>query len=263
VVNKGVDLNLQTILTALGLPDGALVNQRVPKKLLVENGAPTSADKRKINDGIEEIHWLAALKPNTIGVPEYLDDEREYLEIAVLSVALRSEAKAGRLTELIHRAIPYPLFLVLVQGNQVSLSLANKRKAQNEADKFVLDGDVVEVTVSGKSAPGSDVIRQFFDALALNKQPSTNLLNLYQGWLNVLIAFQASQRTGIFRQVTTQAESTARREALQKCGELDAKIAALRSAAAKEKQIARRVELNLEIKGLERELDEAKIKLRS
>ncbi|MDK9719447.1 MAG: DUF4391 domain-containing protein, partial [Trichlorobacter sp.] len=185
-------ITISDLLAALSLPTSCRVDQRVPKKLLVENGAPTTADKRKINDGIEEIHWLAALKPNTIGVPEYLDNEREYLEIAVLSVALRSEAKAGRLTELIHRAIPYPLFLILVQRDQVSLSLANKRKAQNEADKFVLDGDVVEVTVSGKSAMGSDVIRQFFDALALNKQPSNDLLNLYQGWLDTLVALQAS-----------------------------------------------------------------------
>jgi len=34
--------------------------------------------------------------------------------------------------------------------------------------------------------------------------------------------------------------------------ELEAKIAALRNAAVKEKQMARRVELNLEIKGLEK-----------
>ncbi len=33
----------------------ARVDQRVPKKLLVENGAPTAADKRSIKDGIEEL----------------------------------------------------------------------------------------------------------------------------------------------------------------------------------------------------------------
>ena len=95
------------LLTALNLPPGCLVDQRVPKKLLVENGAPTAADKRKISEGIEELHWLASLKPNTIGVSDYCDDVREYLEIALLSVTLRPEAKAGRLAELIHRAIPY------------------------------------------------------------------------------------------------------------------------------------------------------------
>jgi len=39
----------------------------------VEHGAPTAADKRQINDGIEELLWVAALKPTTIGVPEYCD----------------------------------------------------------------------------------------------------------------------------------------------------------------------------------------------
>lgn len=254
-------MQVEVILQALGLPGSALVNQRVPKKLLVEHGAPTTADKRKINDGIEEIHWLAALKPNTIGVPEYSDDVREYLEISLLSVILRPDAKAGRLAELIHRAIPYPLFLILVQGEQTILSLAHKRKAQNEADKFVLDADVVEAVVSGKFAPCSDIIRQFLDALPLNKQPRTHLLSLYQGLLDTLVALQASQRIGVFRQAATVEDSSARREALQRCGELEARIASLRNAAAKEKQMGRRVELNLEIKSFEAELVEEKRKL--
>jgi len=148
---------LQAIISALDLPSNCRVDQRVPKKMLVVNGAPTAADKRRINDGIEEIHWLAALKPNTIGVPEYSDDVREYLEIAVLSVILRPDAKAVRLAELIHRAIPYPLFLILVQGDQTIISLTHKRRAQNEADKYVLDGDCVDVTVSGNASSSAAV----------------------------------------------------------------------------------------------------------
>lgn len=249
------------IIRAIGLPDSALVNQRVPKKMLVENGAPTAADKRRINDGIEEIHWLAALKPNTIGVPEYIDDVREYLEIAVLSVMLRPDAKAGRLAELIHRAIPYPLFLVLVQGDQTIISLAHKRRAQNEANKFVLDGDGVEVTVFGDASLSAEVSRQFLDALALSKQPSTSLLQLYQGWIDTVVALQVSLISGIFSQTTTKEAASARRESVQKCWDLGTKIVSLRNAAAKEKQMGRRVELNLEIKSLEVALAEVEGRL--
>ena len=96
-------MNGDALIEALDLPAGSLVNQRVPKKLLLENGAPTAADKRLINDGIEELNWLAALKATTIGVPEYRDDVREYLEIAVLRLNLRAAAKAARLVELVHR----------------------------------------------------------------------------------------------------------------------------------------------------------------
>lgn len=46
-----------------------------------------------INEGIEELFWLAAVKPTTIGVPEYRDDAGEYLEIAVLRLSLRTGAK--------------------------------------------------------------------------------------------------------------------------------------------------------------------------
>ena len=82
-------MNGDTLIEALDLPASSRVDQRIPKKLLLENGAPTAADKRLINDGIEELVWLAALKPTTIGVPEYRDDVREYLEIAVLRLVGR------------------------------------------------------------------------------------------------------------------------------------------------------------------------------
>lgn len=80
------------LISALALPVGCRVDQRVPKKMLVENGAPTSADKRLINDIVEEVQWIAALKSNTVGVAEYRDHEREYLEVAVLSITARHAA---------------------------------------------------------------------------------------------------------------------------------------------------------------------------
>src|SRR5207244_694238 len=78
--------------------------------------ARAADDKRRINDGLEEVHWLAALKPTTIGVPEFRDSARDYLEIAVLSAVLRVGAQAARLAELIHRAVPYPVLLIASQG---------------------------------------------------------------------------------------------------------------------------------------------------
>jgi len=40
------------VIDALALPSEARVDQRVPKKLLLEQCAPTAADKRKIQDGV-------------------------------------------------------------------------------------------------------------------------------------------------------------------------------------------------------------------
>ena len=114
-------MSFAPVIDALGIPPNALVEQRVPKKLLLEHGAPTAADKRQIQDGIEEIVWVAALKPTNIGVPAFEDVVRQYLEIAVLTVELRPAARPPRLIELIHRAIPYPLVLVTGHGESVTL----------------------------------------------------------------------------------------------------------------------------------------------
>jgi len=121
------------LVAALGLPPDAHVGRRVPKKLLIDNGAPTTADKRAINDGVEELIWLAVLKPNTIGVPDYRDDVREYLEIAVLQLILRAGAKMPRLIALTHRAVPYPVLLLVAQPKGINISAAHKRWSQGEA----------------------------------------------------------------------------------------------------------------------------------
>ena len=140
-------MNVAALVSALGIPKEALVEQRVPKKLLLEQGAPTAADKRQIQDGIEEITWVAALKPANIGVPAFRDAVREYLEIAVLTVMLRSTAKPPRLIELIHRAIPYPLVLITQHGDGVNFSLAHKRWSQGEAGKVVIE-DVRQIRLT-------------------------------------------------------------------------------------------------------------------
>ncbi len=246
------------VLAALDLPRGARVDQRVPKKLLVENGAPTAADKRYINDGVEELLWLAALKPATIGVPVFRDDAREYLEIAVLRLALRENAKAQRLVELVHRAIPYPVILLL-QEAAVVVSLAHKRWAQNEGGKTVLDGDPVSAALGAdKNTPFTT---NFLHALALGHQPRTDLRILYQGWMDTVLALLAAERTGQFALSPSADRANARRHALQVCDRLEVEAAKLRVAAAKERQMARQVDLNLALRRIEAELVEARAAL--
>lgn len=249
-------MTVQDLIAALELPASCRVDQRIPKKLLVENGAPTAADKRNINEGIEEIQWVATLKPSTIGVPEYRDETREYLEIAVLHIALRQDAKASRIAELTHRAVPYPLVLLLTVNDHLILSMAHIRWAQNEAGKVVLDGEPVAVNLAGQLA-SPDIFPAFLHALSITRQPRTNLKVLYQGWLDTLTAFQAAQITGVFAQSETEEQASVRRTALQNCQRLEGEAVRLRNVAAKEKQLARRVEMNIELQRLQRELETA------
>jgi len=252
-------MNTQAVLEALDLPECCRVNQRVPKKLLLENGAPATGDKRAINEGIEEMIWLAALKPVTIGVPEFRDESHEYLEIVVLLLTLRNEAKTARLVELVHRAIPYPVLLLTRQGAQLSLSVVHKRWSQSEAGKTVLEGDIVSVAWSREV--DADILADFRNSLALGRQPRTNLHDLYQGWLDSMVALNAARVTGNFTLAENAEYAAERCDALREYGMLHDEIVRLHTLAAKEKQIPRQVELNLELKRIEAQLAITKRKL--
>ena len=77
-----------------------------------------------------------------------------------------------------------------------SVSAAHKRWSQGEADKTVLDGDVVEAIRS--ITPNDPLLSPFLQALTLNRQPRISLHALYQGWIDTLLAFQAACKTGRF-----------------------------------------------------------------
>ena len=181
-------MSITTLVNALALPADARVEQRVPKKLLLEQGAPTAADKRYLQDGIEEMMWLAALKPTNIGVPVFRDDTREYLEIVVLTATLRAAAKSPRLVELIHRAVPYPVVLLTAHSDTFSLSLAHKRWSQGEKGKVVIE-DVRRTAPLQPVAPTAEEAA-FLASLALASQPSRDLYAVYQGWLDRVAAWR-------------------------------------------------------------------------
>jgi len=247
-------MSFAPIISALALPPETRVEQRVPKKLLVENGAPTAGDKRQINDGIEEILWCAALKPANLGVPAYRDAVREYLEIAILTVTFRPVAKPARLVELIHRAIPYPVLLVATMGETATVSVAHKRWSQGESGQIVIE-ELRATTPFRPEIPTAEEV-QFLARLAVGSLPQRDLFALYQSWLDSVLALEAAQITGAFIPPPSAERSAALRENLDSRTRALRDVALLRAQAESETQLNRRVELNLAIKKLDARIAE-------
>lgn len=235
------------------------MDQRIPKKLLLEQGAPTATDRRLIQDGVETLTWVAALKPATVGVPSYSDEAHDYPEIAVVAAELRPAARAARLVELLHRAIPYPLVLVTAQEGGVSLSLAHKRRSEGETGRVVLEG--VEATAPMR--PEVPTLREeaFLASLALASQPRRDLHALYEGWIGCVTALAAARITGRYAPPTSREQTVARRAALDEIQRLRRAADRLRVEARKERQLDRRVELNMEIRRLDGRIQQLQAEL--
>jgi hypothetical protein len=175
----------------------------------------------------------------------FKDETRDYSEIALLTVRFRPEAKVPRLSELIHRAIPYPL--VLLAGEPAVLSLSHKRLSLGESGKVVLDGDLHRTAPIVYGLPGLDA---FLAELPVARHSAPHCLALYQSWIDRLTALRAASVTGIYPADLPNAQASVVNDALNEHEVLLRDIANLRSRAAKEKQLSRRVELNLTIQSL-------------
>ena len=88
---------LDNLYDALALPPAALLNRRVAKSLLSERGDLSSADRRRVDTGLERLTWRATLKPAHAGVPAFNDDARDYAQIVVMTALLRPVAQVDRL----------------------------------------------------------------------------------------------------------------------------------------------------------------------
>jgi hypothetical protein len=260
----------EAILAALTLPPAAAVNRRVPKSLLVEHGAPTPADRRHVHDSVESLMWVAALKPGTVGVAAFQDATREYLEIAVLSMSLRGvnidSAAAIRLQELVHRAVPYPVILVADSSGEAgtpasgtAISAAHLRWSQGEAGRTVLEGDpTIAAWPNGSPPPAAPEL----DALALGRQPHTSMFTLYDGWLATITAMLAARVTGTFTAAEVPEQTLARKQALAEWDEIGREVERIRAEARRESQMARRMELNRQLKALEERREAARERMR-
>lgn len=247
------------LVSALDLPATCRVGRRIPKTLLVEQGALAAADKRHVTEGIERIDWQAVVKPDNAGVPGFRDADREYLEIAVIRAELRADADRGRLRELLHRVVPYPVVLVENLDGCVTMSLAHKRYALTSTAEAIIDGDIR--SCSPDADADSSVSESFRQALAVGRQPRESMLTLYTGWMDTLVALQAAQITGAFHEAGTRGEAAAQRDALKRHDAIAGEMASLRTAAKKTKQSARLAEINIRLQHLKASLAETLVAL--
>ncbi|MFI1589609.1 DUF4391 domain-containing protein [Streptomyces halstedii] len=253
------------VVKALQLPEECLRDVRVPKGKLVEQGGFTAADHRRLRDGIEELRWVAVVKSTVVGIRGHDDGVRCVPELQVMALELRAGAAAARVNELVHRVFPLPLILVTATGSEEGagpiVSMALKRRSQGQAERAVLDGDVLSAQLAASGPATSELEQMFLRELAMGKQPQTDLLALYQGWMDHILALLAARVTGVFKASGTVEQAKERRSALEEMSKLELDLARLRSRARKERQTSRQVDLNLEIKRLQVRLVEAKSKL--
>lgn len=243
---------MDVLYDAMATPEACHLGSRVFKKLFHENAKLSAADKKAFQEDIDTITWQYTLKPSTLPIQAYEDDQREYQEVHVLQVDLKTQKRINRIAEVIHRAIPYPLIIVFAFGTKCALSLAHKRFSQAEKGAIVAEEFIITDWID-LSAP-TPVQQAFLDSLAVSALPHTHFFAFYSAIWDRLIALGCARLTGEYRIEVNTERREERRQQLARCHELELQITECKSAIKKEMQFNRQVELNTQIKRLEQRL---------
>ncbi len=243
---------IDVLYNHMGIPDACQLGKRVFKKLFHENAQLGATDKRAFRDDIDVITWVYTLKPNTIAIAAYEDDQREYHEVAVLQVDAKTQLRTTRIAQIIHRAIPYPVVAVFAYETTCAVSLAHKRFSQ--AEKGAIVADEFHTTQWFDLTETSGVEQAFLASLALADLPHTHFFALYSALVDRVIALDCARLTGQYSLEASTKKKTDRRERLAACHELEGQIDELKAEIKKEPQFNRQVELNTRIGTLNNQL---------
>ena len=250
----------------LAIPEQALIKARVYKKQLLENADLTITDRKWVNDDIETIDWRCSLKPATVAIPKYEDTEREFIEIALLHITLKSPTHVKRLAELVQRAIPYPLIIVFEHEQALYINLADKRISRADSSKLTVEHFYESGWLNASLQAGSPIHQAFLASFQFNQFDHQDLHRHYQSLIACFNALDAAKLVGKYTLATgLQADKLladkSRQEHLHAIKQLDSQLVSVKAAVKAESQFNRKLALNVQIKKLKQQIEQLTIKL--
>jgi hypothetical protein len=248
------------------IPEQALIKARVYKKQLLENADLTITDRKWVNDDIETIDWRYSLKPATVAIPKFEDAEREYIEIALLHITLKSPTHVKRLAEVVQRTIPYPLVIVFAHEQALYISLADKRINRADSSKLTVEHFYESGWLNASLQAESQIHHAFFASFQFNQFDHQDLHRHYQSLIACFNALDAAKLIGKFTLAAgSQADKLLadkwRQEHLQAIKQLDSKLVSIKAAVKTDSQFNRKLALNVQIKQLKQQIEQLTLQL--
>lgn len=236
---------IQTFLDNLNIPQKCFLNKTLFKRLFLENGALDITDKKALKNDIDKIRWLYTLKPSTINIASYKDDEHEYDEIAILQIDLTNAMRVKRIASFVNKAIPYPIILIFTHGDDLAISVMDKRINQANKTKWVVeDGWMTHWFNADKPTENE---QKFMSDLAIKNLSFLNFYTFYSDVLNRVVGLTAAQKSGEYNTVINEFADV-RLETLKNISEQENEIGELRVKLKKETQFNKKLKLNVAVK---------------
>ena len=226
------------MLESLNLPKECVYKQFIPKKQFYTYGDLKATEKTIFTQRIERITLYAQLTRQNTNIPVFKDDTRTYEEISIFLVDLRETEAMEKIATSIMESIPYPIILIAKFDNQYNFFGAHQR------DNLVDDQKIILERVYQTGFLDSNSI--FIEQINYRELMKNDFFTFYNDYIQAIIEFNLASRN------IKQTENN--EELLEKIEMLELEIATLKSKLKRETHFNKKMELNMRIKRLEKEI---------
>lgn len=224
-------MNEEQLLKSMQLPKSTYVLRTFPYNKMEPQ--LNVAQKKIISEHVipRGIRLLAIISPNNTNIPKYEDENERFEEIHFYWIQVQNIKKATAVYKVFAQIMPYPLIILFTDGKQSSWVLATHTK---QKQTHLLN--VEQIYNSDEIIP----LEEIMGDLRFTEMENLNIKTIYHSWIKQLLQIELKYRYGIHRDITLE------NNILQQLKDIDKQIEQLVNQAKREKQINKRIALQLE-----------------
>lgn len=231
-------MEIKDIIKWWKFPSATVINRNLPKTQIYPH-MKNAANKKFLQDSVQSLYMLASLKTDNTHIAVYEDDKELYQEIQFLYVKTKEKGDSTKIYKLLAHLIPYPLVILTDEPDSFTIYTGRFEK--------LLTGFLKLVNVYPSPVYHDEDLEEVLQQITLINLPRQNLKTFYDGLRDeIATATVKSQYGEAVGDITS--EDKDQLDALKK------QIEDLRGQIKKERQLNRKIDMQMKLKKLKNEL---------
>ena len=219
-------------------PSATIINRNLPKTQIYPHMKNT-ADKQFLQDSVQSIYMLASLKTDNTLIAVYEDDKELYQEIQFLDVKTKDKGDSTKIYKMLAHLLPYPLVILADEPDSFTIYTGRFEKLST--------GFLKLVNVYPSSVYQDENLEEVLQQISLIDLPRQNLKTFYDGLRDEIATATAKSQYG-------EAVGNITGEEKDQLDALKKQIEDLRGQIKKERQLNRKINMQMKLKKLKDEL---------
>jgi len=232
------ELETKDIIKWWKFPSATIINRNLPKTQIYPHMKNT-ADKQFLQDSVQSIYMLASLKTDNTHIAVYEDDKELYQEIQFLYVKTKDKGDSTKIYKMLAHLLPYPLVILADEPDSFTIYTGRFEKLST--------GFLKLMNVYPSSVYQDENLEEVLQQISLIDLPWQNLKTFYDGLRDEIATATAKSQYG-------EAVGNITGEEKDQLDALKKQIEDLRGQIKKDRQLNRKIDMQMKLKKLKDEL---------